>query len=915
MPVIRTINADVGLQVGGAPSIRVDDSIGRGVRALGGALSQAAEVQNEMQLRQDRMRIEAEEFRSDQGFRRFNDNMALDFTEQRGKMDPSGQGFAEAVSTQFNTKAEEFMASVPPTMRPKFAELLQTSRATWLNKAAATENDQRQTWYRDGIKQSQEQLQGQVFNDPALFDAAKQDGYRAIDSSGLSPAEKKVLREAWDDTLSLTVGEREVRDAEANPETAGDAANRLGVTGARGNPVDQFVDRIIRVESGGNPNARNPNSSAAGLGQFIDGTWLSMVRKHRPDVANGRSAQQIIALKTDPALSREMTRAYAQENSDFLGTQGLQATPGNIYLAHFLGPRGAAQVLKADPSAPIASVVGQDVVRANSFLKGKSASEVVAWASQKMGGVGSDGVPADPRYANLSLDKRLEIYDRTMAAAQRGQTAIAARTRAAYDSHKNTLELGIETGQVASDVTILNDPTLNDGDKASLLRTLRTRQGDAIATQQAVDAFGRGALVVDPYSSDGEKTVDNVWKTLSQTVPQEQAQASLDNLVRQTGVVPQDVVNLIRRGLTSQSVQDIMNAAQAAARISAIDPAALDRRAGGSEAQKAADDFRFYVNRLNLSPEDAARRMAENNKPERRFERKALEPAAKEFVKTLEDENLSSAFDESFLGWRSNPDLGFSPGQEYGIRAEYLAIAEDQFYAVNGDTELAKNRAIEEMKRLYGVTELTGRKVVMKHPPERYWPTFDVANAAQSLSYPAQLQNDVKAFDANADMNSIQLVTTPETDAMIKRGEMPAYSVLYTDDNGVLQTIPGRLWRPDISQLEEMQRRVDEQRQSERVINAERMRGFAEQDIQRNQILEQRQIDAGNALRGGPIPEVQPAAPAPRSSGLQPQTFSNQQEYLGVARVDSVLGRAILRRQQQRLRQDAIDSGILPGGG
>jgi hypothetical protein len=79
-----------------------------------------------------------------------------------------------------------------------------------------------------------------------------------------------------------------------------------------------LVDQIIGVESGGNPNARNPKSSAAGLGQFIDSTWLSTLAKHRPDLIEGKSREELLSLKSDPQLSRDMTAAYAADNSGIL---------------------------------------------------------------------------------------------------------------------------------------------------------------------------------------------------------------------------------------------------------------------------------------------------------------------------------------------------------------------------------------------------------------------------------------------------------------------------------------------------------------------------------------------------------------------------------------------------------------------
>lgn len=146
-----------------------------------------------------------------------------------------------------------------------------------------------------------------------------------------------------------------------------------------------LLDRIIQVESGGNNNAKNPNSSATGPSQFIQATWLDMLSRHRPDLVQGKSKEEVLALRSDPALSREMTGAYAAENGAMLSKAGLPVTPGTTYLAHFAGPKGAVGVLQADPSAPVGAVLGEAAVRANPFLKGMTVADLRAWADRKMG--------------------------------------------------------------------------------------------------------------------------------------------------------------------------------------------------------------------------------------------------------------------------------------------------------------------------------------------------------------------------------------------------------------------------------------------------------------------------------------------------------------------------------------------------
>lgn len=184
-----------------------------------------------------------------------------------------------------------------------------------------------------------------------------------------------------------------------------------------------LIDSIIGVESGGNPNATNPNSSASGLGQFIDSTWLATIREARPDLAQGKSDAELLALKTNPDLSRQMTEAYANQNQAILTKAGVPVTPGSTYLAHFAGPGGAVKVMQSDPNAPVESVLGASAVNANPFLRGMTVQGLQAWADRKMGGSSPQSAPtpaspAAPPSAPLMTPQQAPIFPQAPAQPQ-----------------------------------------------------------------------------------------------------------------------------------------------------------------------------------------------------------------------------------------------------------------------------------------------------------------------------------------------------------------------------------------------------------------------------------------------------------------------------------------------------------------
>jgi hypothetical protein len=158
--------------------------------------------------------------------------------------------------------------------------------------------------------------------------------------------------------------------------------------------IHAVVEQIIGVESDGDPNAKSKRSSATGLGQFLDETWLYMISAHRPDLAKGHSQAEILELRRDARIAREITARFTERNAELLSKRGLPVTPGTLYLAHFAGGAGAVAILSATEDADAALVMAsadatgrtkrEKIIKANPFLEGFTVADLRNWADRKM---------------------------------------------------------------------------------------------------------------------------------------------------------------------------------------------------------------------------------------------------------------------------------------------------------------------------------------------------------------------------------------------------------------------------------------------------------------------------------------------------------------------------------------------------
>lgn len=137
----------------------------------------------------------------------------------------------------------------------------------------------------------------------------------------------------------------------------------------------QYLLTTAKIESGLNPQAQAATSSAKGLYQFIDQTWLGTMKQEGASLGFGQYADAIakhsdgrysvedpaaraaiMKLRSDPEASALMAGAFSRANAFKLtGSIGRRPTEGELYIAHFLGPDGAGKMINAADARPDAN--------------------------------------------------------------------------------------------------------------------------------------------------------------------------------------------------------------------------------------------------------------------------------------------------------------------------------------------------------------------------------------------------------------------------------------------------------------------------------------------------------------------------------------------------------------------------------
>ncbi len=213
-------------------------------------------------------------------------------------------------------------------------------------------------------------------------------------------------------------------NTQSAPTTSVQTGNRIAqafdaASQSTGTSFDYLLKTAQR-ESSLDPTAKAKTSSASGLFQFIESTWLETVKQSgsefglgsyadaiemgadgRYRVADPALRETILNLRHDPEVASTMAGALTRRNAGYLSARlGRPVTDGELYIAHFLGARGAASLIAVAAQVPQAKAADlfpkQAAANKSIFFaegRARSVSEVYANLVAKHGGE-ADAVPA-----------------------------------------------------------------------------------------------------------------------------------------------------------------------------------------------------------------------------------------------------------------------------------------------------------------------------------------------------------------------------------------------------------------------------------------------------------------------------------------------------------------------------------------
>jgi len=684
------------------PTVVADTAVGQATEALGRQIQHSAGQVGHLAQTIQKRRHEIDDFQRKKGWLDFEGQFAQKELEAQTNLQPGAAGYTESMLEQFNTDAGKFIEGLPESVRAQAELDVANLRNRYADRFSKTELQERTRYFRQGIAEGSDQLTKGIRANPISYDEALEHGRQLINESGLPEIEKQSALQSWERMASLAW-------AETLPAT--ERARLFGPSSVDAGSLIRAKEsfRTKAYADTGGPDGKQFSGWRAGYGSDTvtkaDGT---VVRVTKDTVVTRADAERDLERR----IAEFQAIAIKQVGADAwqrLPPRAQAALTSITYNYGELPERLHAAVRSGDAEQIAAAVEG---------LKGDNGG-VNSGRRQEEADIirGKASIPNAPpevqeRLERLSYEDQVKLNDQ----AQRDLVSVAADRQEAFKLDIATDPLTVGRQQ------ILDDPLLDDGQKATLINSLNGALKEGEKARKAVDwanTSGNG----NPMDAGDRRNAELVYSaSVEDGASPDQA---ANSIAAGKGVLPKSYVNLMRNGLRSRNAEEVELAYRRAAATFQLYPKAVGGAENGNEIEDAATKWRFYTESMGLTGEEAGRRLTELNSPESIKQREALleSQPVKDRLKDIDADHVEGLFDDAWLPGFA-PALGASEKGRALAVVEYKQLFRESLGEVGGDLDAAEELAFARMSRTWGTSEFSphGSRVVLKYPVEKLYP-------------------------------------------------------------------------------------------------------------------------------------------------------------------------------------------------
>lgn len=325
--------------------------------------------------------------------------------------------------------------------------------------------------------------------------------------------------------------------------------------------------------------------------------------------------------------------------------------------------------------------------------------------------------------------------------------------------------------------TLWHRGAVSDDQRQALRNRIEGIQGDtnndAERMSWITDHY-HNSVPIDPKSTDNQKLVGQMFTQMTQGVDPaspEYANYAAD-IAKRVGVIPEPAVSWARAHLVGGDPKSAAQAADLMSRV--IEASPRDVSYAIDEKERALSSGISSAVNAGADPE-AAVEVARKNSEMGDTQTKVLD---EQWKKVLQKNPQAQSSD---LAARLGKDDRFKPGMFSSVptipsamQTQYDTLTQDYFKYTGGDIQQARTLASSDLKRVWGVSEVNGKRELMPYAPEAMYPglTPDVIRSDISSAVPGR--------------TNVRLTLDPQRTA---RSQGAEWNLTAPDDNGLLEVM------------------------------------------------------------------------------------------------------------------------------